>query len=108
MELPRGDRMTKTPEHDQRGFTLLEILVVIAILGLLIGLVAPAALRQLGFARQSVAKQSIERIGSVLDMYKLDVGTYPDSDQGLRARLQTRRHTGPPRNAPRPWARTRR
>jgi len=67
------------------GFTLLEILVVIAILGLLIGLVAPAALRQLGSARTSVARQSIERIASVLDLYKLDVGSYPSSDQGLQA-----------------------
>ncbi len=80
--------MTGRREHDERGFTLLEILVVIAILGLLIGLVAPAALRQLGFARVSVAKQSIERIGSVLDMYKLDVGTYPDTEQGLRALVE--------------------
>lgn len=77
--------MSGTREYDQDGFTLLEILVVIAILGLLIGLVAPAALRQLGGARVSVAKQSIERIGSVLDMYKLDVGGYPDGEQGLRA-----------------------
>ncbi|MCX7382249.1 MAG: type II secretion system protein GspG, partial [Alphaproteobacteria bacterium] len=69
----------------EEGFTLLEILVVIAILGLLIGLVAPAALRQLGGARSSVAKQSIDRIGGVLDLYKLDVGTYPTSDQGLAA-----------------------
>ncbi len=67
------------------GFTLLEILVVIAILGLLIGLVAPAALRQLGSARTSVARQSIERIASVLDLYKLDVGSYPSGDQGLQA-----------------------
>jgi general secretion pathway protein G len=74
--------------RNQRGFTLLELLVVIAILGLLIGLVAPAALRQLGNARASVAKQSIERIASVLDMYKLDVGSYPSSDQGLRALVE--------------------
>jgi general secretion pathway protein G len=69
----------------EAGFTLLEILVVIAILGLLIGLVAPAALRQLGNARGSVAKQSIERIGAVLDLYKLDVGSYPTTEQGLAA-----------------------
>ncbi|HEY0182870.1 MAG TPA: type II secretion system major pseudopilin GspG [Rhodopila sp.] len=73
---------------DEAGFTLLELLVVIAILGLLIGLVAPAALRQLGGARVSVAKQSIERIGSVLDMYKLDTGAYPTTEQGLRALVE--------------------
>ena len=69
----------------QAGFTLLEILVVIAILGLLIGLVAPAALRQLGSARTSVARQSIERLASVLDLYKLDVGSYPSTEEGLQA-----------------------
>jgi general secretion pathway protein G len=69
----------------EAGFTLLEILVVIAILGLLIGLVAPAALRQLGGARVSVAHQAIERLGSVLDLYKLDVGSYPSTEQGLAA-----------------------
>jgi general secretion pathway protein G len=80
--------MSIRPRRDDRGFTLLELLVVIAILGLLIGLVAPAALRQLGNARTSVAKQSIERISSVMDMYKLDVGSYPSTDQGLRALVE--------------------
>ena len=72
----------------EAGFTLLEILVVIAILGLLIGLVAPAALRQLGSARDSVAKQSIERLGGILDLYKLDVGAYPSTAHGLQALIQ--------------------
>lgn len=69
----------------QRGFTLLELLVVLAILGLLIGLVAPAALRQLGSAKDKIAHQSIERLAGVLDIYKLDVGLYPTTDQGLQA-----------------------
>jgi general secretion pathway protein G len=73
------------PAGRMAGFTLLELLVVIAILGLLIGLIAPAALHQLGSARLSIVRQSVERIGSVLDMYKLDVGSYPSTDQGLAA-----------------------
>lgn len=69
----------------ENGFTLLELLVVIVILGLLIGLVAPAVLRQLGHAKTSIARQSIARIASVLDLYRLDVGSYPTTDQGLKA-----------------------
>lgn len=76
----------KCPRADgEAGFTLLEILVVITIIGLLIGLVAPAALRQLSGARVSVAKQSIERLSGVLDLYDLDMGSYPTTEQGLSA-----------------------
>jgi general secretion pathway protein G len=71
--------------RDERGFTLLELLVVLAILGLLIGLVAPAALRQLGSAKEKITHQTIERLASVLDIYKLDVGTYPTTEEGLQA-----------------------
>ena len=77
--------MLRPDRRRDDGFTLLEILVVIAILGLLIGLVAPAALRELGGAKVNIAKQSIERLGSVLDLYKLDVGSYPTTEQGLVA-----------------------
>ena len=75
-------------EARQRGFTLLELLIVLAILGLLIGLVGPALLRQLGSAKDKIAHQSIERLGSVLDIYKLDVGSYPTTQQGLEALLK--------------------
>ena len=84
----RPVRQPRAPRASDAGFTLLELLVVIAILGLLIGLVAPAALRQLAGAKTSVAKQSIERLASVLDLYKLDVGSYPSTDQGLGALVE--------------------
>src|SRR5207302_10252239 len=81
----------------QRGFTLLELLVVLAIIGLLVGLVAPAALHQLGSAKAKIAHQSIEPLTSVLDMYKLDIGSYPTTDQSLQPLLSR-----PPGRAP--WA----
>ncbi len=89
----------RQPHDREAGFTLLEILVVIVILGLLIGLVAPAVLRQLGGARISIARQSIERLGGVLELYKLDVGSYPSTEQGLQA-LSTRPAGAPNWNGP--------
>jgi general secretion pathway protein G len=69
----------------EAGFTLLELLVVIAILGLLAALVGPRLFNVLGGAKTSLAKQQIENIGSALDLYKLDVGSYPTTEQGLAA-----------------------
>ncbi len=74
-------------ENGEAGFTLLELMVVIVIIGLLIGLVAPAVLRQLGHAKESIARQSVSQLGSVLDLYKLDVGSYPTTEDGLAALL---------------------
>jgi general secretion pathway protein G len=71
--------------NSEHGFTLIELLVVLAILGLLVGLVGPAIIRQLGSAKHKIAEQSIERLAGILDLYRLDVGAYPTSDQGLAA-----------------------
>ena len=70
-------------QESEQGFTLIELLVVLAILGLLVGFVAPAMIRQLGSAKHKVAEQSIERLSGILDLYRLDVGNYPTSEQGL-------------------------
>jgi general secretion pathway protein G len=78
----------ETGADRESGFTLLEVLVVIVIIGLLVGLVAPAVLHQLGGARIAVARQSIQRLSSVLDMYKLDVGAYPANSDGLQALIE--------------------
>lgn len=79
----------RTEATRESGFTLLELLVVLAILGLLVAFVAPAALRQLGSAKHKIAEQSITRIVGILDLYRLDVGSYPTTEQGLAA-LATR------------------
>ena len=67
------------------GFTLIELLVVLVILGLLAGLVGPKVLGYLGGSRTKTAKLQIEQFGAALDLYKLDNGNYPDSEQGLQA-----------------------
>ena len=69
----------------QRGFTLLELLVVLVVLGLLAGIVAPKYFAQLGRSEVKVAKAQIEGLGKALDLYRLEVGHYPSTEQGLQA-----------------------
>jgi general secretion pathway protein G len=76
-----SDKKKKKPN----GFTLIELLVVLVILGLLAGLVGPKVLGYLGGSRTKTAKLQIEQLSSALDLYKLDNGAYPDSNQGLAA-----------------------
>jgi general secretion pathway protein G len=67
------------------GFTLLELLVVIVIIGLLAAYVGPRYFAQLGKSEQKVAKAQVEAFGKALDAYRLDTGHYPSSEQGLAA-----------------------
>jgi general secretion pathway protein G len=66
---------------------MIELMVVIAILGLLIGLAGPRVMGLFSNAKVKIAHQSIERLEGVLDIYKLDVGSYPTTEQGLQALL---------------------
>lgn len=68
-----------------RGFTLLEILVVLVILGLLASLVGPQVFKQLSSSKSKTASLQIEELSSALDLYRLEVGGYPTSEQGLDA-----------------------
>ncbi len=82
----------------QTGFTLIEVMVVIVILGILSALVVPNILHKAGDARVAAAKSDLAAIGQALDMYKLDNSSYPTSDQGLEALVTKPSGTPEPRN----------
>ncbi|MDF1820926.1 MAG: type II secretion system major pseudopilin GspG [Alcanivoracaceae bacterium] len=72
----------------QRGFTLLEIMVVVIIIGLLAAIVAPNVIGQSDKARVEIARTNMAALGSALDLYKLDNGKYPTTEQGLQALVE--------------------
>ncbi|GAB3244581.1 type II secretion system major pseudopilin GspG [Chitinimonas naiadis] len=67
------------------GFTLLELLVVVAIIGLLAAYVGPRYFSQIGKSEQTVARAQVEAFSKALDAYRVDVGSYPATEQGLGA-----------------------
>ncbi len=72
-------------EHRIKGFTLVELLVVMVIIGLLAALVGPKLFPKLGKGKQSAAKAQIELLGQALDHMRLDTGRYPTTQEGLNA-----------------------
>jgi general secretion pathway protein G len=77
-----------TRRRAQAGFTLVEMLVVITIIGLIMALVAPRVLNYLSESKAKAAKIQIESFGSALDLFYLDAGRYPTSSEGLTALVQ--------------------
>jgi general secretion pathway protein G len=77
--------MSRLSTTDRGGFTLIEVLVVIIVIGLLAGLVGPRILGRVSEAKTATARTQVELIGVALDNYRLDNGAYPTTEQGLAA-----------------------
>lgn len=87
------------------GFTLIEVLVVIVVIGMLAAIVAPNVFRHVGASREATARSQIELFGSALDTYRLDNGIYPTTEQGLAALRSMPRSEPRPRNWRGPYLR---
>jgi len=80
----RVQHATKARQR-QAGFTLLELLVVMVIIGLLAGYVGPKLFGQIGKSQAKVTRAQIDGLSKALDQYRIDVGHYPSTEQGLAA-----------------------
>ncbi len=76
--------MRSKPMKSDRGFTLIELLIVISIIALLAALVGPRLFPKLGKGKQAAARTQIELIGQALDHFRMDVGRYPLTQEGLQ------------------------
>lgn len=88
----------KHPLRSRAGFTLIEIMVVIIVLGLLAALVAPNIFQHVGRSKTTTARSQVEMLGAALDAYRLDNDRYPSTQQGLAALREA------PTSEPRPRA----
>ena len=91
MNSPGSERNTmraRKPRNGQSGFTLVEMLVVITIIGLIVGLVGPRVLNYLSESKVKTAKIQIESFSAALDLFYLDNSRYPSSSEGLGALVQ--------------------
>jgi general secretion pathway protein G len=88
MLLLKRSQQLRIQKPNQRGFTLVELLVVLAILGLLTTIAAPQVMKHLGHAKSQTAKIEVKNIGVSLDLFKIDNGRYPTQEEGLEALLK--------------------
>ena len=75
-------------QHKQHGFTLIEVMVVVVILGILAAILVPKVMDRPDQARKTKARQDIRALEAALNLYKLDNYVYPTTDQGLEALIQ--------------------
>jgi general secretion pathway protein G len=85
---PKWQETNMKRKRDDRGFTLIELMVVIVILGILAGLIIPRIMSRPEEARRSKARLQIESLETALKLYKLDNFTYPTTEQGLQALVE--------------------
>jgi general secretion pathway protein G len=82
------EKNMKKMKHNEKGFTLIELMVVIVILGILAGLIVPRIMGRPDEARRAKARIQLESLETALKLYKLDNGTYPSTEQGLNALVE--------------------
>jgi general secretion pathway protein G len=78
-------RINSSPNMRRAGFTLIELLVTLAIIAVLASIIAPTLFGNIGDARVNSAKSQLQIIALALDAYRVDVGDYPTTDQGLQS-----------------------
>ena len=88
VEPPEMRSKRRQRRRRQAGFTLVELLVVLIILGLIAAFAAPRVIKFVGGAKTDSARIQIERLSGVLDLYRLQVGRYPSADEGLNALME--------------------
>lgn len=88
MNMMKNNTVNKVRRGGNEGFTLIELMVVIVVLGLLAGFVAPKIIGHVGEAKTGTAKSNIESFRTALGMYKLHNGSYPETEQGLQALVE--------------------